>query len=195
MFDQSLQLRHKKRAPRLLLATGRSNNSHTLTMKAAVTSVSKLTQKNKDRFWAKVQVCGNNECWPWMAHRDKDGYGNVKVKNTAHRAHRISFIIANGFLSLGLFVLHKCDNPCCVNPKHLWAGTCMDNAQDLVRKKRGIHGERQHSSKLNPRAVRKIRNLYRQRIIPSQRKLAAKFGVCRRSVIKILRGVTWKHVK
>jgi hypothetical protein len=90
-----------------------------------------------ERFWEKVHVGAPDECWPWIAHRNVDGYGMFRFEGDAQmgRAHVASWRIANGDTG-GLFVLHHCDNPPCCNPAHLFLGTQQENIQDMHHKGR-----------------------------------------------------------
>lgn len=91
-----------------------------------------------DRYWAKVDVRGDDECWPWTAGKDWDGYGRIKAGS--HRtalAHQVGWMLEHGTnIPAGLHVLHRCDNTGCQNPRHLFLGTYDDNNQDRVRKGR-----------------------------------------------------------
>jgi hypothetical protein len=87
------------------------------------------------RFWSKVDKSG--ECWVWTAKAlCENGYGRFYVGKKPLRAHRYSWELANGPITDGLFVCHRCDNPPCVNPAHLFLGTHQDNMQDMVAKGR-----------------------------------------------------------
>jgi hypothetical protein len=94
-----------------------------------------MTEKDKKRFWAKVDKCGPDECLELQSAFDSGGYG-LFLMGKNKRAHRITYEIANGPIDLGLYICHHCDNPSCVNPAHLFAGTQYDNMQDSIAKGR-----------------------------------------------------------
>src|SRR5258708_7787002 len=84
---------------------------------------------------------GENDCWLWCAGKTHDGYGRFNYRNKNNKskhimAHRFMWELINGAIPEGLLVLHSCDNPSCVNPKHLFLGTHVDNMQDMVSKGR-----------------------------------------------------------
>ena len=93
-----------------------------------------LTQKQVVRFWAKVDK--SKDCWEWMGNKDKYGYGRFWISDADYFAHRVSLKIVNDIKFNGLNSLHKCDNPSCVNPDHLFLGTQKDNMIDKVVKGR-----------------------------------------------------------
>lgn len=90
-----------------------------------------------DRFWSKVDVRGDDDCWLWTAGKFSDGYGAYHIKEIRQnrRAHRISFAIVFG--ETDEQVNHVCDEPLCCNPLHLWEGTQADNVRDMMKKERG----------------------------------------------------------
>lgn len=102
----------------------------------------------KARFWSRVDKRGEDECWPWTGAKVSRGYGRISVNGKAAVATQVSWSIANGKpFPVGLFACHACDNPSCVNPKHIWPGTAKENIQDAERKGRMVHnnpGYRQH---------------------------------------------------
>ena len=89
------------------------------------------------RFWEKVKK--SDDCWVWTAAIDKCGYGYIGLGpgKGMGKAHRVSWQLHKGGIPEGLCVLHKCDNPSCVNPEHLFLGTQKDNAVDRELKGRG----------------------------------------------------------
>lgn len=92
------------------------------------------------RFWAKVSQ--SDGCWQWTGATTSWGYGVLRVKGHNVHAHRVSWELHNGPIPEEMFVCHKCDNPQCTNPEHLFIGTARDNALDMIAKKR--HGTKKY---------------------------------------------------
>ncbi len=90
-----------------------------------------------DRFMEKVSPEPNTGCWLWAASLGGTGYGQISINNFPDRAHRISYQLHVGPIPEGLWVLHRCDEPTCVNPAHLFLGTHQDNVTDRENKRRG----------------------------------------------------------
>jgi hypothetical protein len=128
-------------------------------------------------------------CWEWTGSRDRKGYGHCMLRGYKTNAHRVSWIVRNGQIPPGLFVLHKCDNPPCINPDHLFLGDVLANAKDMTSKSRQARGRDQHSATLDECRVREI--LGRTEIA---RVVAAEFVVCRGVISDIRNGRTWNHV-
>lgn len=147
------------------------------------------------RFWAKVDKRGPDECWPWTAAVNEHGYGVMRPEGRrngpAIKAHRVS-VKLDGRDPDGLYVLHRCDNPPCVNPAHLLLGTAADNAADRDSKGRGNRGERNGHAKLTDTQAAEIRR--RQRAGERRNRLAAEFGVSGAAVTRIAKGEGWRHV-
>lgn len=100
----------------------------------------RLEEKHIKSFWSKLDKGENEECWNWKAFKNKQGYGRMGIAaSECVNAHRVSWVIHYGQIPSGMFVCHKCDNPSCVNPNHLFLGTRQDNTNDMMIKKRGKH--------------------------------------------------------
>jgi len=89
-----------------------------------------------ERFHEKYVINPDNGCWEWTATLDQSGYGLLGYEGSMKGAHRFSYKIYKGEIPKGLYVLHKCDNPPCVNPEHLFLGTQKDNMDDMYNKGR-----------------------------------------------------------
>lgn len=98
-----------------------------------------------ERFWRRVAVAGPDDCWPWIPDRGKGNYGGFWLNGTNRKAHRVSWEFTHGELPVGVDVLHKCDNPPCCNPAHLFIGTDADNVADKCSKNRQAKGDRNGS--------------------------------------------------
>lgn len=134
-----------------------------------------------------------NDCWNWIGNTDKNGYGVIERDGKKLFAHRVS-LHSTGINVTDRFVCHKCDNPACVNPDHLFAGTPSDNVQDMISKGRKVEADRKGTknpnSKLNENLVREIASAE-----GSQQQIADRFGISQRTVSRIKRNETWLHME
>ena len=148
-----------------------------------------------DRFWDKVKK--KRGCWEWTGSKDSHGYGTISIgpksDNRRVKAHRISYEIHNGQISDGMCICHKCDNPECTNPRHLFSATHGENMTDMVVKRRHAHGSKNGHAKLSEKDVSFIRRSSHLR----GRDLAARYGVSEGTIsqIKNYPDRHWKHVK
>ena len=95
-----------------------------------------------ERFWPNVRKCDDADaCWEWLGRRDQKGYGRF---GRGHLAHRFAFAFVNGPIPEGLEVCHRCDNPVCVRPSHLFLGTHTDNVRDSIAKGRAAFCRKTH---------------------------------------------------
>lgn len=139
-----------------------------------------------ERFWNKVEK--TEGCWNWKAHRNKLGYGMFKTASGSELAHRVSYRMAGRLYDESLCVLHRCDNPRCVNPDHLWLGSRIDNNQDKVNKGRAsaLHGEDNGRCRISDAQVSEMRTCYEagSKILD----LAEKFCISKSQVWNIVSG-------
>lgn len=167
------------------------------------------------RFYSRVgHVPDLFACWEWKGRRSSDGYGAFRIRKRQHGAHRVAYELAHGSIPRGMIVCHRCDNPPCVRPDHLFLGTDQDDTDDKVRKgrQRGAPGDRNASrarpeclkrgedasnSKLTEAQVRAIRAEYdasdKRRGIYVE--IAKRYPVTPDNVSLIARRKNWRHVK
>ncbi len=148
-----------------------------------------LRAEHFDNFWSKVDKNGPSGCWNWTACANKRGYGSITINYVMLRANRVSYFMANGPFLKSLMVCHTCDNPRCVNPAHLFLGTCTVNVHDMVQKGRGRWGSTMNMEKAN-----QIRALYAAGGITMQ-KLADQFDSCLASICFIINYKSWIPTK
>jgi hypothetical protein len=140
-----------------------------------------------EQFWARVDKSpGEDACWIWRGARTTANYGLLMVNRMAIRAHRLSFLLEHGAIPRDRYCCHRCDNPACVRPSHLFLGSAADNARDMVSKSRNAR------RKLTADRVQELR--VRHAAGESLRSLADGLGVVQGTVWKALVGRTWKHV-
>lgn len=151
-----------------------------------------MSRPLSERFFEKVQKTDN--CWIWTAALRK-GYGSITKPNAGKTsgklyAHRVSFEIHIGPIPEGMKVLHRCDNPKCVNPSHLFLGTSKDNSLDMVAKGRVAiqAGEQNGSAKLTAEAVANITTDTRPRKI-----IAKEYNISITQIGRIKNFTTWLH--
>ncbi len=146
------------------------------------------------RFWDKViKEEKENGCWNWTGWFGQNGYGCFKINSAKAMSHRVSFRMNVGEIPKGMLILHKCDNPICIRPDHLFLGTNLDNIRDRHLKGRDAKGEGHGRSKLNFQTVLEAREK-RKKLGLSYRKLAKYFGVSKPAITDAILGRTWKSL-
>lgn len=149
-----------------------------------------------DRLWDRVAK--GDGCWIWTGSIGTGGYGTIGGEHAGRilRTHRVAWELTNGPIPAGLKVLHRCDNPPCVRLDHLFLGTQIDNIADMDAKGRRRtlprYGTAHIGAKLREQDIPSIRTIRENGL--SQQAIAARFGVSRRLIRRVLDGIVWKHV-
>lgn len=211
---------------RLVKALWRLTSIHITSMNEATQTVPpvlqeiKLTPAQEARFWAKVNKAGPTQshmptpCWMWTASK-VDGYGTIRIGEKVRKSHRVVWILVNGPIphdgsAHGICVCHRCDNPACVNPSHLFLGTNADNTHDMIAKGRKVavcgnghyartqperlaRGEANGATKLTSEKVLDIRDRYAAGGI-TKTTLAAQFNVSLSLISQIIHRHIWHHL-
>ncbi len=146
----------------------------------------------RERFDSKWTPEPNTGCWLWFGATSSHGYGALKVNGSQQRVHRVSWFLDHGRWPEQC-VLHRCDNPPCVNPAHLFEGTHLDNMTDRRRKRRAAKGVRNGRAKLTEGQIREIRARYATGDVSAAR-LGREFGVSSWQTHRIVRSEHWRHV-
>jgi len=147
---------------------------------------------SKERILAKVAV-SKTGCWEWTGAKYWTGYGHIIADKVHYAAHRASYLLHVGKIPDDKVVCHKCDNPPCVNPDHLFLGTKADNSADMVRKMRSARGVKNGKAKLTEDDARAVLSLNKQGM--SLGSLAKRFGVTKAAIRFIVIGKNWKHLQ
>lgn len=147
-----------------------------------------------DRFWEKVDKSrGEDACWLWTSNKNHSGYGLIKIPSGRNLStHRVVWELTQGSIPEGMQVCHHCDNPACVNPKHLFLGTASDNVVDSLRKHRRPirRGESHPMAKLTEQDVCIIRSLYATGKV-TQTELANLYGFNQGHISRIVLRKEW----
>ncbi len=152
------------------------------------------TQDLNNRFWSKVNIADLFSCWEWTAHKNHLGYGQFRFGCNMVLSHRLSWELAYGKIPNNLQINHKCHNPSCVNPSHLYAGTHQDNMNDMINANRQKHpiGENNGKSILTEFQAIEIIKLLKTNM--KQTEIAKKLSVSKYCVWDIRRGKNWKYL-
>lgn len=149
----------------------------------------------KERFEEKISKDENTGCWNWISSRRKNGYGEFTINYKNRLAHRVSYELYNGFIPDGFCVCHKCDNPACVNPEHLFAGSIKDNMVDKVKKNRNpdFKGINNPVAIFSEQDILTIRSKYIPHVY-TLKQLAKEYNVCPQHIHDIVKRKIWKHI-
>lgn len=146
-----------------------------------------------ERFWSKVDVRNTSKCWPWRAYKDKDGYGMFLLEGKSERSHRIALFLRTG--NFPKYACHKCDNPTCCNPDHIYDGSHAENMRDAKERKRFMptRGSKHYSTSLTDAKVKAIREEY-SKGDSNMLEVAKMFGCSQSAVQRVVSRTTWKDV-
>ncbi len=181
-------------------------------------SESSIPQEQINRFWSKVRISGQQECWEWQGGIGHNGYGLCRINGRTIRVHRFAYTVTYGPIPDGMNVCHACDNRKCVNPAHLWLGTQAENIKDCIQKGRQPHpkgignprlvspgvgfgsgvgfgtGPDNANNVLSAEQVAEIRSRYASGGV-SHEDLAQQYGVARTHIGRIVRRQVWKWLE
>lgn len=149
----------------------------------------------KCRILGKIEK-KENKCWIWKGAKSGDGYGAIKVNGKQTSIHRQSYKEFIGYIPDGLCICHKCDEPLCCNPEHLFLGTHKQNTKDSVKKNRARclrqNGSLNPSAKFNEELVKEIKKLFKKGWMT--RDIEDLLGIPHKNLEDIKYNKTWRHV-
>lgn len=155
-------------------------------------------QRLKNRISSNVKR--NGRCIEWQGTLSDNGYGRINVNGRHNRVHRVVYELYRQPIPEGMYICHRCDNPRCCNPDHLFAGTPRQNSRDMLRKGRHktfargeVSGERNPRALLTDDDVVNIREQYASSNV-TLKQLAKQYGVHFDTISKVINRVTWSHV-
>lgn len=155
-----------------------------------------LTPQQVAHFWGRVQQGSADECWPWQGAKQHRGHGHLRVGGgRIEKAHRVAYFLTYG--EPKHFVCHRCNNPPCCNPKHLYDGTPQQNAADSIAAGTFVYaaklGEENPNVRFTVEQILEIRRLYKTGQY-KQSEIATMFGTKQGAISDIIRRRTWRQV-
>lgn len=150
--------------------------------------------KTAARFWSKVRVSPSGVCWEWLGAK-KRGRALFSIRHDSYPAARVAMALAGVPFAPEQLVCHTCDNPSCVNPEHLYAGSSSSNMRDAVRRGRLPRpgGTRHPNATLTEAQVRDIRARFQMGV--KRNHLAREFGVSFDTINRVVRGESYRSVR
>lgn len=150
-------------------------------------------EHTKERLLNSIEIDEQSNCWNWTKAKHRQGYGHTAYKSKYILAHRLSWIIFIGDIPENNNICHKCDNPSCINPDHLFIGTQTDNVKDCKNKNRAhkSHGEKHLWTKLTKSQVDEIRSEDSKKY--TRYELAEKYNISYSGIVCILKNRCWKQ--
>jgi len=150
------------------------------------------TKSIGERFWSKVDKSpASGSCWVWKSSIHHKGYGQFRYNGGMKSSHRVAYELSFGKIPTGMSVLHKCDNPICVNPEHLFCGTHTDNMRDMCRK--GRHSRKKPMARMTASEVIECRRLYALGKA-TVKDLSKRFSLTFSGMYSVVFGTTWREL-
>lgn len=153
----------------------------------------KLSDSDKQHFEGMIKKIPDG-CWLFTGTNNGMGYGVIRIGGEQQKAHRVAYVLYVNNIPEGICICHTCDNPICVNPAHLFAGTQKDNMQDMKAKGRHGYGETNSRAKLKEHQVIEIRKRYATDKYIRQEILAKEYNISRSALSFIVTNKTWKYL-
>ena len=156
-------------------------------------------QNTPEKFWSRVLKRGLDDCWEWQGAKQHRGHGHLRYQKRLVKAHRLAYELTYGSIEEGVFICHKCNNPPCCNPKHLYAGSPKTNVDDSIkagtftRNSIGAEGEKNPNNKLTKKEIKEIRKMLEETDL-YQWQIAEIFNCSQSNVSDIKRNRIWKEV-
>jgi len=162
-------------------------------------SIPNIKNTDIDRFWSKVKfTANNNSCWEWSAFKLR-GYGKFSITISPNKdlpiiATRLAYFLHYKIDPIGFAVLHKCDNPSCCNPNHLFLGTNKDNTNDMYAKGRANppKGNNHWGAKINEEKAMLVKERYKNG--ETQREIAITLGINQSVISRIIHNKAWNSI-
>ena len=149
-----------------------------------------IYEEMRDWVWKHMDISDPDKCWNWKGKKNIKGYGRMIMFQREYAATRVVYEIVNGKIPSGYLICHKCDNPSCCNPNHLFAGLPKDNMEDMVQKNRNNWSTH---AKLNESQVKEVRKLFSTGEY-KEKELAIMFDVSKTIIARVVREETYKEV-
>jgi len=179
--DNDLEYTNQKKVYKTEKIEVLKDDKYVINDKINIKALTSYIENKVNRSYDSNILCDLNECWEWNKSTNHK-YGLLSFNNNKGIAHRVSYIIKNGYISKDMIVCHKCDNPSCVNPNHLFVGTYSDNAKDAVSKGRYGNNGKCERQIFNEEQIKEIQNMFNNGITKTE--IAKKIG-CNRQQLNI----------
>ncbi len=182
IFDNNnLKSNNKKQTNKLEKIEVLKDDKYVINDKININALISYMEDKINRSYNSNELCDLNECWEWSNSKYRK-YGTLCFSNNTGVSHRISYIIKNGYIPKGMIICHKCDNPPCINPNHLFAGTYSDNAKDSVDKGRHSYKEKCKNSIFTEKQIKEIHDMFNNSLTKTE--IAKKIG-CNRQQLNV----------